>query len=283
MSSDLDALDNSHSPSSFDYESKLWGDSEVSPTPRYLGGLRLEYCLSDLSNVTGCVLELGCGGGAMARAIKRARPDLDVFACDISQSAIRAAKMLGDDVLYFQGDASNLPAFSEQFDAVVILDVLEHLPRPEDALNEIQRVLRKNGIVHLFVPCEGQLQTLHGVLTHFGWRAKEIYAGHIQRFAKADLESLLLDIGFSTRDHRWSGHFVNQIADVGYFTWLSLRSKPISTSVEGHLDHAPDSGLNLLLKNAKLLVSILSYYESKLLSWFPGFGLHLVFELRRDA
>jgi len=267
----------------FDYESKLWGESEVSPNPTYLGGLRLEYCLSDLANVTGCVLELGCGGGAMARAIKRARPDLEVFACDISWSAIQTARRIGGDVYYFGGDAHKLPAKSNQFDAIVILDVLEHLPRPEDALHEIRRVLRKNGIVHLFVPCEGQLQTLHGLLTHFGWRAKEVYAGHIQRFARADLERLLSRMGFTTRNHRWSGHFFNQIADVGYFTWLSHSSRSISTSVEGHLERARDSGLNLLLKNAKLLVSIMSYYESKLLGWFPGFGLHLVCELREDA
>ncbi|NIN65623.1 MAG: methyltransferase, partial [Anaerolineae bacterium] len=40
----------------------------------------------------GQVLEVGCGAGGMARAIKARRPDLDVYGCDISRTAIGMAQ-----------------------------------------------------------------------------------------------------------------------------------------------------------------------------------------------
>ena len=58
----------------FDYESKTWGGHEVDVSPKYLGALRLKYCLDDLSIVSGAILEIGCGAGGMVKAIKSAKP-----------------------------------------------------------------------------------------------------------------------------------------------------------------------------------------------------------------
>ncbi|GMV28427.1 MAG: hypothetical protein AMXMBFR59_05520 [Rhodanobacteraceae bacterium] len=50
------------------------------------------------------------------------------------------------------GDAQQLPFLDASFDCLIVLDVLEHLPRPQASLIEAARVLRPGGIVLLHVP-----------------------------------------------------------------------------------------------------------------------------------
>lgn len=50
------------------------------------------------------------------------------------------------------GDAARLPFRDASVDTVVLLEVLEHLRRPDEALSEIARVLRPGGILLLTLP-----------------------------------------------------------------------------------------------------------------------------------
>ena len=258
----------------FDYESKVWGSHDVKVEPTYLGALRLQYCLEDLRTVQGKVLEVGCGAGGMARAIKSYRPDLDVYGCDISRNAIRDAKKRPGGVTFDLGDAYDIPFDDDSFSAVVMFDVLEHLEDPDASVNEIYRVIDEGGLLHLFVPCEGALYTLHGLLAKAGWRAKEHYGGHIQHFRLDDVKALLEQSCFEVRNHRWSGHLVNQLVDAAYFTALSLRGRNTPTSVEGYLKSENAGITRTAVAGLKDVVSIASNVESKLLWRFPGFGVH---------
>src|SRR6266478_7415104 len=76
----------------FDYEAKRWGSAPLRPRPRYMNGLKLRYLLADLAPIRGRVLDVGCGAGSIAKAVKRERPDLDVMGCDLSESALAAAR-----------------------------------------------------------------------------------------------------------------------------------------------------------------------------------------------
>lgn len=261
----------------FDYESKLWGAHEVRLQPTYLGALRLKYALDDLRLVQGKVLEVGCGGGAMARAIKAYRPELAVYGCDISRGAIAAAQKAAGGVTFGLGDAYNLPFSSGHFAAVLMFDVLEHLTNPQRALVEVHRVLEPGGVFHLFVPCEGSMHTLHGIAFRLGWSwtAKEQYGGHIQRFTLPELLSMLRREGLGVVNGRWSGHAVNQVVDVAYFTWLGLRGKNLSTSVEGYLATAEPGFWSQLVGATKAAIAVASYLESRLLAGVPGLGVHL--------
>lgn len=260
----------------FDYESKLWGAHEVKPSPTYLGGLRLRYCLEDLSNVSGKVLEIGCGAGAMVRAIKTYRPDLDVYGCDISQLAVQAALRNPGGVTFKVGDAYDLPFGARSFTAVVAFDLLEHLAEPSRAIAEAWRVLEPGGRCHFFVPCEGSAITLHGLLSYLGWRAKEKYGGHIQRFRLSDLKSLFQVSDFEIDNYRWSGHLINQAVDVTYFSGLSLLGKNVPMSVEGYLETTPRGFFSSAVGMLKNAIAIASYYESILFARIPGSGVHLL-------
>ena len=261
---------------SFDYETKTWGGHEVRLAPTYLGAMRLKYCLEDLQDVRGRVLEVGCGAGGMARAIKAYRPDLEVHGCDVSRRALATANQKSKDIKYDYGDAYDLPYEPGSFSAVAMFDVLEHLEEPSASTVEIHRVLENGGLFHLFVPCEGELHTLHGLLAKVGWRAKEHYGGHIQGFTLPALKDLLQSSGFQVPATRWSAHLVNQLADVAYFTGLSLRGSNTPRSIEGFLEESENSLFRSLVSGAKAAIAIASFYESLLFAAFPGSGAHLV-------
>ena len=265
-----------HKAGTFDYESKVWGGHEVKVTPTYLGALRLRYCLEDLRGIYGRVLEVGCGAGGMARGIKAYRPDFKVYGCDISRGAVQVANGKEGDVTYGVSNAYDLPFASNDFSAVVMFDLLEHLEDPKRSIEEVWRILEPEGRFHLFVPCEGGLNTLHGLLTRIGWRAKEYYGGHIQSYTFSELKSLLKIAGFKVRNFRWSGHLVNQAVDVTYFSGLSILGRNVPMSVEGYLESTRPNFFTATVGMLKSLIAVASYYESKYLSWLPGSGIHLL-------
>ena len=260
--------------SGFDYETKLWGGHKVALSPMYLGALRLRYCLEDLSDVRGKVLEIGCGAGGMAKAIKDNLPDLEVYGCDISRMAIQAAQKSSQGVIFREGDAYDLPYCSNSFSAVVMFDVLEHLDNPERCIAEVWRVLEGGGLFHFYVPCEGEIHSLHGLLARIGWRVKEQYGGHIQNFRTRDVINILNKHFFHVLRHRWSAHLINQTVDVAYFIGLSMRGKNTSMSVEGYLEVAKPSLITIGINVLKSAVAVASYCESRLFRWLPGGGGH---------
>ncbi len=94
------------------------------------------------------VLNLGCGEGPQAAAF-RGRYGSMVCA-DLDEGRLRfARRRLGEEglraVSFLRCDAGALPFPSGSFDAVLAVDLLEHLPDPERALRECARVLRPEG------------------------------------------------------------------------------------------------------------------------------------------
>ena len=256
----------------FDYESKVWGDVDVSAHPTRLGALRLRYCLEDLGPLHGVLVELGCGGGGFARAVARARPDLTVVGLDISARALERAR--SHPGRYLRADVEALPFRPGSLDGLMFFDVLEHVRYPEQLLAEAARALRQGGLLHAFVPCEGSPYTLHGIASRFGFSPKERYAGHIQRLSAYELRRMLVGAGLRVRSWRWSGHLVNQLVDLGYFTLLALRGQNVDTTVEG-LAARSDGTLSRVLSLAVRGVAVASYAESRLLRGVPACGVHV--------
>ena len=210
----------------------------------------------------------------MTRAVKKYRPDLDLHGCDISDQAVQFAQRRAGGAVFRVGDTYNLPYGSNEFAAILMFDVLEHLEMPGVSIAEIYRVLEPGGLFHLYVPCEGGLLSLASLLNQLGWKAKERYAGHIQRFTRSSVQELIEAAGFHANGVVWSGHFVGQLADVLYFSLLGLYGKNVPSSVEGYLHEADDQLRSKIIRLAKNTLGTVTYYESKYLTKVPGAGAH---------
>ena len=96
----------------------------------------------------GCdVLDLGCAGGFMAEAMHDR--GANVTGIDPAREAIAAARAHaaeeGRTIRYDVGVGEALPYPDQSFDAVVCVDVLEHVTDVSRVLSEVARVLRPGG------------------------------------------------------------------------------------------------------------------------------------------
>ena len=93
------------------------------------------------------VLEIGCGNGA--DGVMFAMNGANYTGVDLTQTAVNATKehfgLLGLQGNFKIDNAEQLSFADETFDYVYSFGVLHHTPSPQQALNEVYRVLRSNG------------------------------------------------------------------------------------------------------------------------------------------
>jgi SAM-dependent methyltransferase len=120
------------------------------------------------------VLEIGCGTGANLRAGKE-RWTTGV-GLDLEMRALAYCR----DLDSIQADAmAPLPFADGTFDAVFMLDVLEHLADPAPLVGELGRVLTRGGLTVIMVPARPEL-----------WSYWDEMHGHQRRYTKPTLEAV---------------------------------------------------------------------------------------------
>jgi len=262
----------------FKYDSKPSAVGVVRTSPWYIPATKLKWGLLAIKGLKkgGRVLEIGCGGGAMTRAIKYYRPDLDVYGVDFCERSLNYAKKYSDSVEFVYGDIYKLPFESGSFDAIVDFDVLEHLENLPKAVREVNRVLTPGGVFHSAIPYEGSLFNIEGWLTRLGWKSKEIYCGHVNNFKIGQPEKIIEAEGFEKIWRKFSGHLFYQLFDAVFFTIILMRGKNFQYQVEGYVSSF-SSWKAKLLKVIKSVAATLFYSESFLFSFLPGLHGHLTY------
>jgi len=97
-------------------------------------------CLREYGS--GAILDVGSGEGPYRALMERVGD---------SYESLDVERKFDDQT--FEGDVQSMPAVrSEHYNTVVCSEVLEHVPRPGDAISEIRRVLKPGGILILTVP-----------------------------------------------------------------------------------------------------------------------------------
>lgn len=94
------------------------------------------------------VLDLGCAGGFMAEALHdRGAQVTGIDPATAASSAARShADATGRSIRYDTGKGEALPYRDASFDAVVCVDVLEHVEDLQQVISEVHRVLRPGGV-----------------------------------------------------------------------------------------------------------------------------------------
>ncbi|MEE9584769.1 MAG: class I SAM-dependent methyltransferase [Candidatus Brocadiales bacterium] len=127
---------------------KKWVDEQGG----WEGAQQLDTLLSDVqrprfewlkANVTGTILEVGCGWG-YTLAYCRGHAGVD-----INPNLIELATLLAPHRAFTAGDARNLPVPANCFDTVTLPDVLEHLDWNDvpKAISEAVRVAKKRVLI----------------------------------------------------------------------------------------------------------------------------------------
>ena len=138
--------------------------------------------------VPGRFLDVGTGTGLILRHLPPASVGLDINPRNMGK-----AKRYAPQSEVMQGDAEALPLQSNAFSTVLCTEVLEHLPNPEQAVAEIERVLVPGGVLIGSVPSQSpiwKLRFLSSTCPH-----NEPFH---RMFRKAEVEDLL-----AVLDLRW--------------------------------------------------------------------------------
>jgi SAM-dependent methyltransferase len=106
------------------------------------------------------LLDIGCGAGYHARHLaRRARRvvaiDVDRVALEVARRRVRSSR-----VTFLAYDGDRLPFADASFDAVTMLDVLEHVSDRWSLVAEVSRVLRPGGVWTVTVPYSGAVRWL---------------------------------------------------------------------------------------------------------------------------
>ncbi|MEM5809641.1 MAG: class I SAM-dependent methyltransferase [Candidatus Aenigmatarchaeota archaeon] len=151
------------------------------------------------------VLDIGCNGGRVTKIIQ----DITNTYCvgiDIKNSFIEYAKSKNYNKIDFKvmrAEKLNFPA--EYFDFITCIEVLEHIKHYNRALNEIRRVLKKNGFLLLCVPNENN--KLFNIIWNFWVRFRKVWINsHVNKFNFKSLIKILKAKKFEILNYRFS-HF----------------------------------------------------------------------------
>ena len=142
-----------------------------------------------LPRTKGRVLDFGCGNGAFL-TLARDVLGWDVKGLDFDPDAVAKARMAGLDV--DQGGPEALDALEEQFEAITLAHVIEHVYNPRDLMAAVFARLKPGGFV--FVETPNATAQSHQV---FGphWRGLEA-PRHLMVPSWSAMERLLGDAGF---------------------------------------------------------------------------------------
>jgi 2-polyprenyl-3-methyl-5-hydroxy-6-metoxy-1,4-benzoquinol methylase len=133
----------------------------------------------------GAVLDIGSGGGAIALAAES--HGHHVFAVDRDLELLRGSGV----GVPIRCDAARLPFGDGHFDAVLLIEVLEHVDDPETILREASRVARAGALLCVGVPT-GYTERIYSRL-HPRYMTN---ATHVRVFDRSSMIALLRDAGF---------------------------------------------------------------------------------------
>ena len=127
------------------------------PLTKLLGADRARRKLIDQASVQPDheILDIGCGTGTLAVAIKRWLPSVNVVGLDPDPRALargeRKAMAAAVSIRFDQGFANALPYADASFDRVFSSLMFHHLPHNAKlaTLGEVRRVLKPGGSLHL--------------------------------------------------------------------------------------------------------------------------------------
>lgn len=174
---------------------------------------RLRSILSMIPSKGGTLLDIGSGNGEIANVLRGkwshfTLVDVSAFLCENICKKYNGR----NDVAVLQINGQSLPFADNSFDAVTMMDIIEHTADDRAAAKNAFQVLKPGGVLFISVPAFPFL---------YGIRDKEL--GHYRRYRKKELLEKLTEQGFLVR----SVFYWNLLGVLPYFISEKILRKPL--------------------------------------------------------
>lgn len=143
------------------------------------------------------IMDVGCSSGFLLPELKRHFPSSTVIGADYVYGPLDRLSTRLPGIPLLQFDLTECPLPNACVDAVVLLNVLEHIEDDLRAMQQVQRVLKPGGIAVIEVPAGPQLYDLYD---------KQLM--HHRRYSMIELQRKLKQAGLRTVDRSHLGFFL---------------------------------------------------------------------------
>lgn len=148
------------------------------------------------------LLDAGCGNGAFCRRLVECRQDSRVCGIDLSSTGIAHARQVAPECTFEVGSVYEdmFKPFGHRFDAVISLEVIEHLYDPRRFLARVVEALDQDGVLIFSTPYHGYVKNLLlAVLGKMDGHFSALWdGGHIKFWSRHTIRRLLEHCGFET-------------------------------------------------------------------------------------
>jgi SAM-dependent methyltransferase len=217
---------------------------------RHLGVLRV---LKSANVPIRRALEIGCGN-AVARGMLERDLGVPVDGCDLNRAGLEMAKP-GRGRLLFYDILDQEPSMLGRYDAVFLLDVVEHIPDDTTFLTAALRHLRPGGVIIVNVPASMLLFSQYDRVT-----------GHVRRYTRHSLAELFRHSGLEPEGLRHWGLLM-----VPVLLARKARLRNVSPAETMRVGFAPPNRMaQLLLRALKSIETALPFpmpFGTSLLAW----------------
>jgi 2-polyprenyl-3-methyl-5-hydroxy-6-metoxy-1,4-benzoquinol methylase len=145
----------------------------------------------------GTLLEIGCSSGFLLHDLKREFPQAEIIGADSVVKPLERLGLLLPGVPLVQMDVLQCPLQKRQFDAVIALNVLEHIEDDNAALEKIALLLKPSGLLILEVPQGPNLYDYYDSCLR-----------HYRRYDKKTLLAKIIASGFQVQEINFLGFII---------------------------------------------------------------------------
>jgi 2-polyprenyl-3-methyl-5-hydroxy-6-metoxy-1,4-benzoquinol methylase len=145
------------------------------------------------------LLDIGCGTGGFGRTLRRLGGNRELWGVEPVVPAADLARSVYDEVRTgsFPDPSMDLPR--GYFDAVFLLDVLEHMVEPEDALRALHPLVTENGVVVASIPNARHFDVWWPLVRHGRWTYTEsglMDRTHLRWFTSSSMREMFERCGW---------------------------------------------------------------------------------------
>lgn len=107
------------------------------------------------------LMDIGCSTGLTLKSLRNEFPGAAIIGADYVYGLLEVLAQNLEGVPLLQFDLTRCPLPAKSVDAIVLLNVLEHIERDEAALAHVARILKPDGIAVIEVPAGQQLYDIY--------------------------------------------------------------------------------------------------------------------------
>jgi ubiquinone/menaquinone biosynthesis C-methylase UbiE len=205
------------------------------------------------------ILEIGCQTSDHLLYLLHANPRLqpqNIYGIDLVKQNVEKSQVRIPQGHFFECCAEHLPFENETFDTVIFAGVIEHLDDPKAVCGEIARVLKKNGMVHIY----GTVKDYHYTFQYFRMKLfpQSAYVDSVTTEIGHDYKNIIKPLVYYQKCLRESGLIEvesersNQFFDAMFdsaFIWLI---RAIGSMRRGFVTQGAPRECTTLMENASI-------------------------------